>query len=132
LSGVRYLSLEWIDAIGARAAADPAVQVAAEGITIGVTQVVTDGPEGTVVYSLQVEDGKVSFSAGAAYPEHVRFEQSWETATQVATGELNAQQAFMDGRILLTGDPQRLTESQPVFGALNDVFDAVRADTEYR
>ena len=83
---MRYLSLDWIDAVATAAADSAEVAEAAKQTEIGVTQVVTDGPEGTVVYSLQVEDGKFSFSAGPAYPEHVRFEQAWDTAVGVATG----------------------------------------------
>ena len=43
---------------------------------IGVTQVVSDGPEGDVTYHLQVGDGEARFGAGAAEPEHVRMEQT--------------------------------------------------------
>jgi len=129
---VRYLSLEWIDALAAEVAADPVLAELAGRHEIGVTQVVTDGPEGDVVYHLQVADGAASFGPGAAYPEHVRMEQTWETAAAVATGALNAQDAFIGGRILLTGDQQRLIDAQPVFGALDAVFGAVRARTEYR
>lgn len=46
--------------------------------SIGVTQVITDGPEGTVVYHLQVGDGVASFGPGAAPDEHVRMEQTWK------------------------------------------------------
>ena len=48
--------------------------------------------------------------------------QDWETAVAVATGELNAQEAFIGGRIRLTGDQQKLLDSQPVFRALDGVF----------
>ena len=41
-------------------------------------------------------------------------------------GRLNAQEAFIGGRILLTGDQQKLIDSQPVFGALDAVFASVR------
>jgi hypothetical protein len=50
----------------------------------------------------------------------------------VATGELNAQHAFVNGHIRLTGDQQRLIDSQPVFGALDAVFTDVRTRTDYR
>lgn len=129
---VRYLSLEWIDALTAEVAASTELTALASDHTVGVTQVVTDGPEGTVVYHLQVGDGAARFGAGAADPEDVRFEQDWETAVAVATGELNAQQAFITGRIRLYGDQQKLLASQPVFGALDAVFTTVRERTEYR
>ena len=43
-----------------------------------------------------------------------------------------AQEAFIKGRILLTGNQQLLVESQAVFGALDAVFTSVRERTEYR
>ena len=129
---IRYLSLEWLEALTSEVTASTVLQSLAEQHQIGVTQVVTGGPEGTVVYHLQVGDGAARFGAGAAEPEDVRMEQTWDTAVGVATGELNAQEAFIKGRILLTGSQQRLVESQPVFGALDAVFNNVRGRTEYR
>lgn len=128
---IRYLSLEWLDALTADVAASTTLQELAQQHTIGVTQVVTDGPEGTVIYHLQVGDGVASFGAGQAFPEDVRMEQTWETATAVATGALNAQEAFIKGRILLTGNQQKLMDAQPVFGALDAVFARVRERTSY-
>lgn len=129
---VRYLSLEWIDALADEVAGSSTLATLAGTHTIGVTQVVTDGPEGDVTYHLQVADGGASFGAGAAHPEDVRMEQDWETAVGVATGEVNAQDAFIGGRIRLTGDQSKLIESQPVFSALDAVFRTVRERTEYR
>ena len=129
---IRYLSLEWLEALTAEVAASERLQQLAAEHTIGVTQVVTDGPEGTVVYHLQVGDGVATFGAGSAFPEDVRMEQTWETAVGVATGTLNAQEAFIKGRILLTGSQQKLVDAQPVFGALDAVFTSVRERTEHR
>jgi len=129
---IRYLSLEWLEALTVEVAASATLQQLASEHTIGVTQVVTDGPEGTIVYHLQVGDGSATFGAGSAFPEDVKMEQAWETAVGVATGELNAQEAFIRGRILLTGSQQKLVEAQPVFGALDAVFTSVRERTEYR
>lgn len=130
-SVIRYLSLEWLDALTAEVAASEALQGLAHEHTIGVTQVVTGGPEGDVTYHLQVGEGKAEFGPGAALPEDVRMQQTWDTAVGVATGALNAQEAFIKGRILLTGSQQKLVESQPVFGALDAVFSTVRERTEY-
>ncbi len=128
---VRYLSLEWIDALSAEVATSERLVALSALHHIGVTQVVTGGPEGDVTYHLQVGGGAASFGAGAAFPEDVRMQQDWDTAVGVATGELSAQEAFISGQILLTGDQQKLIESQPVFGALDAVFATVRQRTEY-
>lgn len=129
---VRYLSLDWFNALSAEVAASAALADLAREHTIGVTQVVDDGPEGEVTYHLQVRDGAASFGPGAADPEDVRMVQDWATAVGVATGEQNAQEAFLAGRIRLTGDQQKLIASQPVFAALDTVFKSVRERTEYR
>jgi putative sterol carrier protein len=129
---VRYLSLAWLDALSQEVAKSAALSALAGTHKIGVTQVVTDGPEGTVVYHLRLGDGSASFGAGAAEAEDVCMEQSWATAAGVATGKLNAQEAFIKGLIRLTGNQQKLIESQPVFAALDAVFTSVREQTEYR
>mgnify|MGYP003348810792 FL=1 len=128
---IRYLSLEWLDALTSEVAASAELQQLAGQYTIGITQVVTDGPEGTVTYHLQVGDGRAAFGAGAAHPEDVRMEQTWDTAIGVATGTINAQEAFIKGRILLTGNQQHLMDCVPVFKALDNVFNTVRQRTSY-
>ncbi len=128
---MRYLSLDWIDALSRAVDDDQQLRELATTHEIGLTQVVGDGPDGDVTYHLQVGDGEARFGPGAADPEHVRMEQSWSTAVAVANGDLNAQEAFVDGRIRLYGDQQRLLEAQPVFGALDHVLASLRGRTEY-
>lgn len=128
---VRYLSLDWIAELTRVVASDEELRSLGAQHEIGVTQVVCDGPEGDVTYHLQIGAGTASFGAGSAEPEHVRMEQSWDTAVAVATGALNAQEAFVNGHIRLFGDQQRLLDAQPVFGALDAVFTDVRDRTEY-
>ncbi len=128
---VRYLSLDWIDELSRAVAADERLRELAGSHEIGLTQVVGDGPEGDVTYHLQVGDGEARFGSGVADPEHVRMEQSWDTAVAVASGDLNAQEAFVNGHIRLYGDQQRLLESQAIFGALDTVLTELRERTEY-
>jgi hypothetical protein len=61
----------------------------------------------------------------------VRFVQDWDTAVAVATSTLNAQEAFITGRVRLAGDQELLLASTPLFAALDRVFSAVRATTTY-
>lgn len=128
---VRYLSLDWIRELTREVRDSETLAELAKVHTIGVTQVVTDGPEGDVTYHLQVGDGAAGFGAGPADPEDVRMEQDWETAVAVATGELNAQEAFVTGRIRYWGQQQTLMDASPVFGALDTVFSTVRERTRY-
>jgi putative sterol carrier protein len=128
---LRYLSLDWLDTLGAEVGASAAVQAAAGDRTIGVTQVVTGGPEGDVTYHMTARGGTVSFGAGPADDEDVRFVQDWDTAVGVAQGTMPAQEAFLRGRIRLHGDHRRLLDAQPLFAALDAVFAAVRDRTTY-
>lgn len=128
---IRYLSLDWINALSHEVANSDHMRDIADTHRVGVTQVVNNGPEGDVTYHLSVGDGTASFGAGPADPEDVKMQQDWDTAVAVATGELNAQEAFIGGKILLFGDQQKLLDSQPVFGALEAVFATVRDRTTY-
>lgn len=128
---LRYLSLDWINALSAAVESNDHMREIAQHHSLGVTQVVSGGPEGDVTYHLVVRDGAAAFGAGPADPEDVKMQQSWQTAVDVATGELNAQEAFINGHILLFGDQEKLLESQPVFGALDAVFANVRDRTTY-
>lgn len=128
---VRYLSLAWIRELTREVAESEALIELARDHTIGVTQMVTDGPEGDVTYHLQIRDGAASFGAGAADPEDVKMEQDWVTAVGIATGAANAQDAFINGKIRLFGDQQALMGAQPVFGALDNIFSTVRERTRY-
>ena len=128
---VRYLSLAWIREMTAAVADDASLSALAHDHRIGVTQRVTDGPDGDVIYHLHVGDGHVAFGAGPADPEDVAMEQSYDTAVAVATGALNAQEAFITGKILLFGDRECLMGAQDVFAGLDRVFRQVREHTDY-
>jgi hypothetical protein len=128
---MRYLSLEWIEKMQEEVAASESLSALAHSHSIGVTQVITDGPEGTVVYHLQVGNGAAAFGPGAASEEHVRIEQTWDTAVSVATEQAPAQEFFIKGLIRISGDAQRLIDCAPVFGALDSAFSAVRTNTDY-
>ena len=129
---MRYLSLEWMEAMQAHVAASESLTQLACTNSIGVTQVVTDGPEGTVVYHLQVGDGIADFGPGPASKEDVRMEQSWQSSVDVATGVVPAQEVFMKGLVKISGDPQSIIDNVAVLAALSAVFGAVGGDTEYR
>lgn len=117
--------------MNANVASSESLATLAKTHSIGVTQVVTDGPEGNVLYHLQVGDGIASFGPGPAPDEDVRMEQSWETAVAVATETLPAQEVFIKGLVRVTGDTQKIVENVEVFAALDAAFAAVRALTTY-
>ena len=128
---VRYLSLEWIDALTEAVRSSEAMQRAAAECSIAVTQVVTGSPEGDITYHLQVANGTAAFGAGPAVDEDVRMVQDWDTAVGVAQKTVNPQDALIQGRIRLGGDPKTLMAAQPVFSALDAIFGEVSKRTVY-
>lgn len=129
---IQYLSDEWIELVGHDVASSAKLQSLGNQHSFGLTQVVTSTPYGEVRYHLQSGNGVVEFSVGDANPENVRFVQSFDTAVAVATGELNAQEAFINGHIRFSGDQQCLIDAQEIFALLDEVFTSVRERTEYR
>lgn len=114
-----------------RVSASPVLADVAVHSSLRLTQVVTDAPEGDVMYHLAVDDGAATFASGAAADEDVRLESNWLTAVAVATGQLNAQDAFIEGRIRLHGDQSKLVAAVPVLTALDALVADLRPRTTY-
>jgi len=127
----RYLSLEWIDDLQRAAERSPHLGQAAEGVAMVLQQHVTGGPDGEIAYHVTIDHGVVHVQPGVTDAADVAFTQDYATARQVAAGELDALQAFQDGRVAVRGDVRRLTEAQPALAALDEAFADVRRDTTY-
>ena len=128
---VDYLSNEWITRVAEGIAANEKIKTLAKQNTVSVTQVVTGTPRGEVTYHLESRDGKISFASGPAKVSDIAFTQDWGTAVGVATGKVNAQEAFISGKIRFKGDHERVIATQSLFLALDEVFSAVNADTNF-
>ena len=128
---VRYLSPAWVDELRAAVAGNRQAQAAAAGKALGITQAVSGGPDGDVVYHFVADADGISAGPGPARPEHVRFEEDWATASAIANGRVNAQEAFITGRIRFRGDHGGLIEARPVLVALDGALAELRARTEF-
>jgi hypothetical protein len=137
---VRYLSPEWIEAAGDAVATDDRLAAALTGVTLTVEQVVhepggDDGdPAGTgvpVTWHVAIDDGKVSLAAGPAAQADLRFTTDRATAAGIASGDLSAQRAFVEGRLRVGGDLSRLVAHQRAIAAVDDALAPVRARTTF-
>lgn len=128
---MRYLSDEWITAVAQQLALDAPLNALAPQHAVVITQLVTGTPLGDVSYHFSCREGKLSFGKGGV-PSDVTFTQSYETAVGVATGKVNAAEAFINGLVRFNGDHQKVIDAQPLFAALDAVFARVRETTEYR
>jgi len=128
---VDYLSIEWINAVADIIKTNSEIIAVARENTVSVTQIVTGTPHGDVTYHLESRDGQLNFGKGPAKVSDIAFTQDWQTAVGVATSKINAQEAFISGKIRFKGDHERVIATQPLFLALDAVFSAVNANTNF-
>lgn len=129
----RYLSDEWFAEAAATLgpAAGEAGGTLDEGDLLVVEQRVLDGPDGVVVWHVVVAGDVRSIHPGPHASPTVAFSQDYATAAAVASGELSAQEAFMTGRITMSGDAGALLAAAPALAGVGDALAAVRDATTY-
>lgn len=122
----RFLSPEWLAALGAVARDDPALAAASVGAHLVVEQVV-----GEVRWAWVLDDGAVSVVPGGVADPDVTLTTDTDTAAALVRGELSAQDAFLAGRLRLGGDVIALLRGGEVLAGVGGVADSVRADTTF-
>lgn len=136
----RYLSDEWFAAAAAALGPAPELSAGAAGApadVLVVEQRVLDGVPGSggaagpVVWHVVVAGEARSIHPGPHPSPTVAFSQDYATAAAVASGEVSAQEAFMTGRITMSGDAGALLAAAPALAAVGDALAAVRADTTF-
>lgn len=130
---LRYLSSEWITALddeATRAAADLAADLA--GVTLVVEQRVVGAPDGDVAYVVTVDDGRVDVTSGT-HPggADLVLTADYATARALASGDVNAQQAFAAGTLKVAGRIDRLVAASRALAALQRGLTAVRERTTF-
>jgi len=119
-----FLSPSWLEELTALAGGSevgPAATV--------VQQMVTGGPDGDVVFTLEIEGGRVRARPGPDARAVVTITESWDTAARLHRGELTAREAFMGGLIRVRGDVRRMVEAATGLAALGPALAALREDT---
>jgi alkyl sulfatase BDS1-like metallo-beta-lactamase superfamily hydrolase len=107
----KWLSQEWLDEGRQLAESQPE----RPGATARMQYVVTGGPEGDVKYYWVLENGKLLESQLGELPDaEVTLTQSYEDAMRIQKGELDANAAFMQGRVKVTGNMAKLMSLLPI------------------
>ena len=110
----KYLTQEWLDATKEMAADQPE----RPGASAKMQYVVTGGPDGDVSYYWILENGKLLESKlGSLDDAEVTLTQTWEDSVKVQKGELDANAAFMQGRVKVTGNMAKLMALLPLTNA---------------
>jgi putative sterol carrier protein len=107
----KWLTQEWLD-ISTTLAVDQPVR---PGATARLQYVIEGGPDGTVEYYWIVEDGKlIDNRLGSLADSEVTLTEEYEDALAMQKGELDANTAFMQGKIKVTGDVAKLMALLPI------------------
>jgi putative sterol carrier protein len=126
----RWLTTEWLAAVGRAAAGSAELREASRGLRLTLQQRVT-GPDGEKAFHVRFEDGEIEVREGDAERPDVTFSQDRDTAEAIARGRLSAQSAFMAGRLQVSGDVPLLVRHREAFAAFASALEPVRAATEY-
>lgn len=107
----KWLTQEWLDETRQMAEDQPE----RPGATTTMQYVVTGGPEGDVHYYWILDNGKIKDSKLGDLPDaEVTLTQTYEDALKIQKGELDANAAFMQGRVKVTGNMAKLMSLLPI------------------
>jgi putative sterol carrier protein len=110
----KWLSQEWLDETKKMAESQPE----RPGASARMQYVVTGGPDGDIKYYWVLENGKLQESQLGELPDaEVTLTQTYEDAMKVQKGELDANAAFMQGRVKVTGNMAKLMSLLPLTNA---------------
>jgi alkyl sulfatase BDS1-like metallo-beta-lactamase superfamily hydrolase len=126
----KWLSQEWLDETKKMADGQPE----RPGASARMQYVVTGGPDGDIKYYWVLVNGKLQESQlGELGDAEVTMTQSYEDAKKIQTGELDANAAFMQGRVKVTGNMAKLMSLLPLTNApeYKELQKQIQEVTEY-
>jgi putative sterol carrier protein len=126
----KWLSQEWMDESKKLAADQPE----RPGASARMQYIVTGGPDGDVHYYWILENGKILESTLGDLPDaEVTMTQTYEDAQKIQKGELDANAAFMQGRIKVSGNMAKLMSLMPLTNApeYKELQTKIESITEY-
>ena len=107
----KYLSQEWIDDTRKLAASQPE----RPGASACMQYVVTGGPDGDIKYYWILENGKlIESDLGESDAADFTMTLTYADSVKVQQGELDANAAFMQGRMKVTGNMGKLMQLMPL------------------
>ena len=126
----KYLSQEWLDQ-GKKLAEN---QPERPGASARMQYVVTGGPEGEIKYYWVLENGKLQDSSrGELGDPDFTMTMTYDDSVKVQKGELDANAAFMQGRVKVAGNMGKLMTLMPLTNSpeYKQLQEEIRGFTEY-
>ncbi len=116
---VKFLTEEWASAMTEALNSSDEFKSAAGSQQVKLQQVVTGAPDGgDTKYYFTLENGQAEVALGELSDAEATLTQSYETAVAITKQELNAQNAFMQGKLKISGNMMKLMQLQGVFNAM--------------
>ncbi|MGH2752477.1 MAG: SCP2 sterol-binding domain-containing protein [Actinomycetota bacterium] len=115
---VKFLSQEWAETMTDALNSSDDFKSAASGQAAKLQQIVTDVDGGDVKYYFVLDNGTADVSLGEIEGPEATITQNYDTAAGLQKGEVNAQQAFMQGKLKVSGNMMKLMQLQGVIGAV--------------
>jgi alkyl sulfatase BDS1-like metallo-beta-lactamase superfamily hydrolase len=107
----KYLSQEWLDETRSMAVSQPE----RPGATARMQYVVSGGPDGDIKYYWVLQDGKLlESSLGDVDDADITLTLTYDDSVKVQQGELDANAAFMQGRMKAAGSMAKLMQLMPL------------------
>jgi putative sterol carrier protein len=128
--GIKFLTEEWASTMTEKLNSSDEFKQAASGQSVTLQQVVTDTPAGGEgKYYFSLDGGSAEVGLGEISDPEATISQNYETAVAINKQELNAQNAFMQGKLKISGNMMKLMQLQGVFNAMPKAVSDV--DVEY-
>jgi putative sterol carrier protein len=126
----KWLTQEWLDETKKMAEGQPE----RPGASARMQYIVTGGPDGDIHYYWVLENGQIKESTLGDLPDaEVTMTQTYEDAMKIQKGELDANAAFMQGRIKVSGNMAKLMSLMPLTNApeYKSLQDEIQKITEF-
>lgn len=108
----KFLSEEWASDVTTALNNHEGFKNAIGAADLGVQFHTEGGPDGDVDYYLKSSGGSSNMAIGTLDDADVTVKQSYDTATDIAKGDLNTQTAFMTGKLKVSGNLAKLMMHQ--------------------
>ena len=125
---VKFLSDEWLGEVASRLNSNEAFQSAAKGQAARIQQQISGAPEGDVSYGFVLDGGKVEMSKGEIENPEATVSQDYPTAVAIGKQELSGQQAFMQGKLKVSGNLMKIMQIQGALAAMPQALEGLEVD----
>lgn len=116
---VKFLTEEWASTMTEALNSSEEFKKAASSQQVKLQQVVTGTPDGgETKYYFTLDGGTAQVGLGEVADAEATITQNYETAVAIVKEELNAQNAFMQGKLKVSGNMMKLMQLQGVFSAM--------------